>query len=770
LAALATSPADTGNLFDCWKSGDLFQLVSVMAVAPTLTEQRPGDLELCIDFAREHAFDPAVAFALALGVSRLRAAGFSHAGLEALAGEAVRCAQAKHAEERRFLASARGFLDPGLDPFSGRVEACLCQALEEGASSEDPVLLRDDIADAIECGLEAIDKSEGALDADVQVLLEKRINTWVLRPWALVHALGSVPNPPARDVDVEVLRFLESWLARPGLGYSHLRFGIDLANKLAEPHQARGHLLTLRRLLAAIETSSGVVDNVKDLSKQLGAFYPRLLDGTRSTSATAPTVADAHNLALWLLVVAHHAEWAKTFRAAEDQLSSPFAALVRCAEQVRARLAFIATVTKLDDLAWDSATFGRWLDGIPGTVGSRLETSLRSLSELLASCPGRASKPQTDALEALLEDLMERVLELELLIERPDVVLAQHRPLEADATRVMELRETFDSLVAKQWGSRLGGLLGPAIVRVVELLFAEKDRRRALGHGTSLGRYALIEQLSVGGQGEIWLSRDLRLNRSCVVKLARGALFHEGGEAQRQAIRGETDALRRIEHPCVVSVLDCEVDGPCPHVVLAYEVGVDLQCYASVRPVSLAELVPILRHLAAGLRALHDRGLVHGDLKPANVFLCLDVPRRATPYHFCPADRDPLQAPVLVTKVIDFGLTRATGTRAPSSGTLGFLPPEQAAGQPLTVASDVYALAATLHAALTGKRFFEHLFARGVSEMEIVSAHAEREPAIDPELDPGVAGLLREATSLDPTKRPSLNDFLAGIVRACSKR
>jgi len=167
--------------------------------------------------------------------------------------------------------------------------------------------------------------------------------------------------------------------------------------------------------------------------------------------------------------------------------------------------------------------------------------------------------------------------------------------------------------------------------------------------------------------------------------------------------------------------------------------------------------------VCAGLSALHSAGLVHRDIKPANLWLRLPL---AGGVRFdADKHRDPGLATPLSTVVIDFGMVRAT--RVPPevggrfvAGTVGYIAPEQVLDPvELDVRSDVYALAATIYNVTTGRAFFDDV--EGTRDR--ILSHMRRDPFEDAARLRGypgpIAKLLRAATALAPTDRPSPLQF-----------
>ncbi|MCA8925343.1 MAG: serine/threonine protein kinase, partial [Planctomycetes bacterium] len=203
----------------------------------------------------------------------------------------------------------------------------------------------------------------------------------------------------------------------------------------------------------------------------------------------------------------------------------------------------------------------------------------------------------------------------------------------------------------------------------------------------SIGPYHLEETLGSGGMGVVYRAVDPRDGREVAIKTLLSD--RRASEASRQRTRRELEALRRLDHPHVLRVLDAgEADGP--YMVLELVRGESLADRLRRGPLPLDAALRLAREQASALEHVHAAGLLHRDLKPANVLLREDGSSCLT----------------------DFGLTlevEATRSRLTKTGQLlgtpGFWAPEQAQGDPhaCSPATDVYGFGALLYAALTGR-------------------------------------------------------------------
>lgn len=243
------------------------------------------------------------------------------------------------------------------------------------------------------------------------------------------------------------------------------------------------------------------------------------------------------------------------------------------------------------------------------------------------------------------------------------------------------------------------------------------------------GRYRLDEPLG-GTMSEVFLATDLELERRVVVKLL-------GLDAEQARFQREARAAAALADPNIVQLFDYgEADGR-PYMVLEYLSGGTLEeRLADGRPLPDAETERIARDIATGLAHAHARGLVHRDMKPANILF--DSEGRA--------------------KIADFGIARLgnAGTLTEAGtvmGTAAYISLEQAAGDSATPASDVYSFGVILFRMLTGQLPFT-----SKSAIELVQLHRDAPPPAVTDLRPDSPARLESITAAalakDPADRP----------------
>jgi serine/threonine protein kinase len=247
------------------------------------------------------------------------------------------------------------------------------------------------------------------------------------------------------------------------------------------------------------------------------------------------------------------------------------------------------------------------------------------------------------------------------------------------------------------------------------------------------GRYELGSTLGAGGMAQVFRAHDELLDRDVAVKL-----FNSSGDPRGpDRVRVEMRTLAGLSHPALVAVYDAGTDvppsgSPRAFLVMALVEGPTLSQLLLDGPLPVEAVRSIGLRMGEALDFVHSRGIVHRDVKPANVLL----------------DQDG------VAYLADFGIARgieqATLTTAGQIlGTAAFLSPEQVSGHPVTTASDIYALGLVMLEALTGRREYP-----GTS-IETALARLSRTAMIDAALPSRWRELLADMTAMDPRNRPT---------------
>lgn len=264
------------------------------------------------------------------------------------------------------------------------------------------------------------------------------------------------------------------------------------------------------------------------------------------------------------------------------------------------------------------------------------------------------------------------------------------------------------------------------------------------------GRYRLAEVIGVGGMATVYRAHDGVLARDVAVKL-----FPPTGSADDQERqRAEVSVLARLNHPGLVSLLDAGSVGSGvadqTYIVMELVHGPTLADVLAEGALAHEQAAALGAQLATALAAVHDAGVVHRDVKPANVLVCDAAWRREH------GGGPPV-------KLADFGIARiadaarltATGT---TLGTATYLSPEQAVGGAVGPPTDVYALGLVLLECLTGRRAFTGTVA------EVAAARLTADPEIPATVGRPWAALLRRMTSRDASERPTAAEAAACLA------
>jgi Tol biopolymer transport system component len=266
----------------------------------------------------------------------------------------------------------------------------------------------------------------------------------------------------------------------------------------------------------------------------------------------------------------------------------------------------------------------------------------------------------------------------------------------------------------------------------------------SLSAGTRLGPYEIIAPLGAGGMGEVYRARDTRLGRDVALKVLSGEIAEDS--RRRSRFEKEAQAASALAHPNIVSVYDVgETEG-------TVWIAMELIEGRTVRDLLAAGALPVRRTLdlgvqiAEGLAAAHSAGIVHRDLKPENVILSKEG----------------------FVKILDFGLAKLD-ERVPSSegptvtagaqtepgtvmGTVGYMSPEQAAGQPLDFHTDQFSFGSILYEIATGNRAFQRK--TGVETLAAILRDEPRPVAeSNPAAPPPLRWIIERCLAKEPDER-----------------
>lgn len=247
------------------------------------------------------------------------------------------------------------------------------------------------------------------------------------------------------------------------------------------------------------------------------------------------------------------------------------------------------------------------------------------------------------------------------------------------------------------------------------------------------GRYRLEERIASGGMATVWRGWDQVLARTVAIKVLHEHLAAD--EAFRERFRREAISAARLTHPNVVSLYDTGRDGEVTYLVMEHVEGITLKHRLAAGALPVGSACRIGVAVARALDYAHQRGLIHRDVKPANILLGPDGAVKVTDFGIAKADQAD-------------DLTR-TGTML---GTAAYVAPEQIRGDAVTAMSDQYALGVVLYEALTGVQPF-----RADTPLATAAQRLEHDPEplrrLDRTIPRGVERAVQRALSREPQQR-----------------
>ena len=269
-----------------------------------------------------------------------------------------------------------------------------------------------------------------------------------------------------------------------------------------------------------------------------------------------------------------------------------------------------------------------------------------------------------------------------------------------------------------------------------------------------LGRYAVRRRIGSGGFATVWLAYDEHLDSPVAVKVLADNWTEDHHVRQRFLEEGRF--LRKVESPYVVTVYDAgELDDGRPYLVMSYADQGTLAERLESDGLTPGQTLEVVRQVGQGLTALHVRGVLHRDVKPANVL-----------FRTVDGSAGPGGTPRVQAMLADLGLGKALDISSRLTmigGTPTFVAPEQAQGERLSPAADQYSLAALTFLLLTGRAPYEH-----------GSLQAAANPGPPPALStperpfpPAVEAVVRRGLAADPDDRwPDVAAFVAALEQA----
>ncbi len=256
-----------------------------------------------------------------------------------------------------------------------------------------------------------------------------------------------------------------------------------------------------------------------------------------------------------------------------------------------------------------------------------------------------------------------------------------------------------------------------------------------------IGPYEVLDQLGSGGMGVVYRARDTRLHREVAIKVLSETYLGPGtpGQATHERFLREARSASSLNHPNICTIYDVGEQDSKPYLVMELLQGRTLKELLRGIPLPLPEALEFSIQIARGLEEAHEAGIIHRDVKPANIFIVRK------------------QQGAQQAKILDFGLAKQTrpndvnatsdstgvaDTAAGNSltlpgstvGTVAYMSPEQARGEPLDARSDLFSLGSVIYEMATGKLPFP-----GTATADVFAALLMREPEPPRKLNPAVS-------------------------------
>jgi len=275
--------------------------------------------------------------------------------------------------------------------------------------------------------------------------------------------------------------------------------------------------------------------------------------------------------------------------------------------------------------------------------------------------------------------------------------------------------------------------------------------RHAGGASLGNGRYELGEPIATGGMATVYKAWDTRVERVVAVKILRSL-----AKTDRRAIerfRREAHAAARLSHPNAVTIYDFLEEQGEHYLIMEYVDGVNLKQYLAQKGrLAPGEAVQIAGQICSVLQVAHTQGFIHRDIKPQNIMITRDGQAKLT----------------------DFGIVRVMEAAGLTNtgivlGTADYLSPEQARGEPLSPASDLYSLGVVLYEMLAGRPPFV-----GSSAVQVAMQHANNLPPppsrYNPRIPKPLELVVKQTLQKAPERRYSDADAMRRALRSSLKK
>ncbi len=269
-----------------------------------------------------------------------------------------------------------------------------------------------------------------------------------------------------------------------------------------------------------------------------------------------------------------------------------------------------------------------------------------------------------------------------------------------------------------------------------------------LTQGMLVGHYRIVEKIGAGGMGEVYLAEDTELNRKVALKFLSPHLYQDAD--CRARFKREAQAAAKLNHPNIVTIHEVSEFNGRPFFAMEHVEGQSLRELIKAKELPIERVIELAIQICEGLHKAHQSGIVHRDVKPANILI--DADGRA--------------------KILDFGLAFVAGTdhltKAGSTlGTVGYMSPEQVRGEIVDHRADIFSLGVVLYELITERQPF-----KGDNDIATLRNITDQEPEplerYKAGVPDGLQGILAKALAKDKNLRyQHVDDLLVDLKGVC---